>query len=49
VTDALSFTEANVVTVAVNNTLTVHSIPQGKFVWHNESKNYPAGMDVFMF
>lgn len=43
VTDVLRFTEANIVTVAVNNTLTMQTIPQGKFIWHDESKKYPAG------
>ncbi len=43
ITDHLDFSESNRLTVAVNNTLNSYSIPQGQFVWHNESKLYPAG------
>ena len=43
VTNALNFNEVNLLTVAVNNTLTSYTIPQGKFTWYNESKTYPPG------
>jgi beta-glucuronidase len=43
ITDLLNFSEENRLTVAVNNTLTPDSIPQGNYVWHNESNTYPPG------
>ena len=35
--------EPNLLTVAVNNTLTASSIPQGSWEWKKESDMYPAG------
>ncbi len=41
VTDYLLNGRKNLLTVAVNNTLTPVSIPQGEWKWRNESKSYP--------
>lgn len=46
VTNVLQYTGINTVTVAVNNTLTPVSIPQGQYVWHNDSKMYPPGEKI---
>ncbi|XP_057378859.1 beta-glucuronidase-like isoform X2 [Daphnia carinata] len=43
ITDYLKFGHLNWITVAVNNTLTPWTIPQGKIVYHNDSQRYPAG------
>ena len=44
VTSALSWQYGrNRVTVAVNNTLTAHTVPQGSYVWQEEGDMYPPG------
>ncbi|XP_032789501.2 beta-glucuronidase isoform X1 [Daphnia magna] len=43
ITEHLKFGHLNWITVAVNNTLTPWTIPQGKIVYHNDSQRYPAG------
>ena len=35
--------QPNLLTVAVNNTLTSSSLPQGAWEWKEESSKYPAG------
>jgi len=42
ISNALSYSEENWITVAVNNTLTRSTIPQGSYVWQEESDRYPA-------
>ncbi|MPC12549.1 Beta-glucuronidase [Portunus trituberculatus] len=39
----LSFSQENLVTVAINNTLTPTTIPQGSIHFHNDPTRYPAG------
>eukprot|EP00094_Tigriopus_californicus_P005011 TCALIF_04825-PA protein Name:"Similar to Gusb Beta-glucuronidase (Mus musculus)" AED:0.10 eAED:0.10 QI:0/0/0/0.71/1/1/7/0/1725 len=39
----LKFGHTNLISVAVNNTLTRHTVPQGAFNWMNKSKHYPSG------
>ena len=43
ITEHLLPSGLNLVTVAVNNTLSKTSIPQGEWKWHSESDEYPAG------
>jgi len=43
VSDALNYSDKNRITVAVNNTLTRYTVPQGEYKWQAESPNYPAG------
>lgn len=43
VSSSVSYWDSNRVTVAVNNTLTRHTVPQGEYVWEKESDMYPAG------
>lgn len=43
VSDVVSFSEKNRITVAVNNTLTRYTVPQGEYRWQAESPKYPAG------
>jgi len=43
VSDAVSFSDNNRITVAVNNTLTRYTVPQGEYRWEAESAKYPAG------
>ena len=38
VNSALSYTSANRITVAVNNTLTPHTLPPGSVVFYNRSE-----------
>ncbi len=49
VTSLLSFIEANRVTVAVNNTLTRFTVPQGEVRWREESARYPAGYSTLEY
>lgn len=39
----LKFGQINLISVAVNNTLTQHTVPQGDFNWMKKSKHYPSG------
>lgn len=41
ITAMLSYSEENWITVAVNNTLTRYTVPQGQYTWRNESEGYP--------
>ena len=43
-----NFALRNLVTVAVNNTLTRFTVPQGYVRWGEEAQGYPAG-DLFSF
>ena len=43
VTEAVIIPGLNLLTVAVNNTLTDESLPQGEVVWKNSSDMYPPG------
>ena len=43
VTEAAILPGVNLLTVAVNNTLTEVTVPQGEWVWRNESEMYPPG------
>ena len=42
-TELLKWNEANRLTVAVNNTLSPHTIPQGEWQWKTEGDKYPEG------
>ncbi|MBD4896760.1 beta-glucuronidase, partial [Xanthomonas citri pv. citri] len=46
VTDVLTFGSKNLLTVAVNNTLTPDTIPQGDAVFHDDESKYPPGYYV---
>ncbi|XP_023331589.1 beta-glucuronidase [Eurytemora carolleeae] len=39
----LNFSQENWITVAVNNTLTRYTVPQGSVVWKNDDDNYSPG------
>jgi len=43
VSNAVRFSDKNRITVAVNNTLTRYTVPQGEYRWEAESAKYPAG------
>ncbi|KAI1293682.1 Beta-glucuronidase [Halotydeus destructor] len=43
VTRLLSYNEPNLLTVAVNNTLSDETVPQGQLVYQNDTTRYPAG------
>jgi len=42
----LKYSEKNLVTVAVNNTLTRFTVPQGYVRWGEEAQGYPAGYNT---
>nr|XP_027216972.1 beta-glucuronidase-like [Penaeus vannamei] len=43
ISSGLRFGKENLVTVAINNTLTPSTLPQGKIVYHNDPTKYPPG------
>ncbi|KAA0189204.1 hypothetical protein HAZT_HAZT011763 [Hyalella azteca] len=43
VTSSLMYSSKNLLTVAVNNTLTPETIPQGTIIFHNDLSRYPPG------
>ena len=48
-TDFVAYGARNRLTVAVNNTLTPTTVPQGKTVWKAESDRYPAGYSEMQY
>ncbi|XP_042857678.1 beta-glucuronidase-like isoform X1 [Penaeus japonicus] len=43
ISSGLLFGKENLITVAINNTLTPTTIPQGRIVFHNDTTKYPPG------
>ncbi|KAF2368565.1 Glycoside hydrolase family 2 catalytic domain [Trinorchestia longiramus] len=43
VTSALNYSSKNLITVAVNNTLTPETLPQGSIIYHDDLSKYPPG------
>ncbi|XP_037782675.1 beta-glucuronidase-like isoform X5 [Penaeus monodon] len=43
ISSGLRFGKENLVTVAINNTLTPSTLPQGKIIYHNDPTKYPPG------
>jgi len=43
VSDVLKYSAKNLVSVAVNNTLTRYTVPQGEVRWRSENEGYPPG------
>lgn len=42
VSEALDYSGRNLLTVAVNNTLSLVTVPQGRVVYKNDSTKYPV-------
>lgn len=49
VTDFLTYTGPSHITVAVNNTLTPHTIPQGEIIYKDDPSMYPPGYFIQTF
>jgi len=49
VSDLLMFSAKNRLTVAVNNTLTRFTVPQGETLWRTENEGYPPGYSTLEY
>ena len=49
VSDVLNYSARNLLTVAVNNTLTRFTVPQGEYRWQSEAGGYPPGYSTLEY
>ena len=49
ISDVLRYSSKNLLTVAVNNTLTRFTVPQGEYRWQSEAGGYPPGYSTLEY